>query len=275
MRVRYFEKPNETVSLQPLYTDENFYLASVGISKRKYVQDKYIFKFGITEDVPVGKVYNLTGGYQQRAYGDRVYLGARASFGNYYPWGYLGSNVEFGTFIRSSHMQQGVLIAEINYFTLLKEIGKWKFRQFIKPELTIGLNRYATDSLTINDGYGLNGFNSPALSGTSRMLVTLQTQAYCPWNFIGFRFGPYVAWTFGMLGDENSGFKNSRMYSQVGLGVLIKNENLVLNTFQVSIAFYPLIPGIGQNVIKLNPLKSNDFGFRDFEIGKPSPIIFQ
>jgi len=275
VRVRYFEKPDETNNLQARYNDENFYLASAGISKRKYIQDKYVFKFGITEDVPVGKVYNITGGYQQRANGDRVYLGARASYGNYYQWGYLGSNVEFGTFILSSHRQQGTFSAEINYFTLLKEIGKWKFRQFIKPRLTIGLNRFASDSLTINEGYGLNGFNSPALSGTRRMLVTMQTQAYSPWNFIGFRFGPYFVWTFGMLGNENSGFSKSRIYSQIGLGVLIKNENLILNTFQVSIAFYPLIPGVGKNVIKLNPLETNDFGFRDFEIGKPSPIVFQ
>ncbi|MBK6967501.1 MAG: hypothetical protein IPH20_27295 [Bacteroidales bacterium] len=275
LRVRYFEKPDESSELQPFYNDENFYLASAGISKRKYVQDKYIFKFGITEDVPVGNVFNLTGGYQQRANGDRVYLGARISVGNYYQWGYLGSSVGLGTFIRSSKSQQGILTAEINYFTLLKEIGKWKFRQFIKPELTIGLNRYANDSLTINDGYGLNGFTSPALSGTSRMLVTLQTQSYSPWNFIGFRFGPYFTWTFGMLGDETTGFSKSRVYSQFGLGVLIKNENLILNTFQVSIAFYPLIPGVGQNVIKLNPLETTDFGFRDFEIGKPAPIVFQ
>jgi hypothetical protein len=275
VRVRYFEKPDETINLQPLYNDENFYLASIGVSKRKYVQDKYIFKFGITEDVPVGKVYSLTGGFQQRDISDRFYLGARVSFGNYYSWGYLSSNYEFGSFIHASHTQQGILTVGVSYFTGLKEVGKWKFRQFIKPELTLGFNRYSNDSLTINDRYGLQGFNSPALSGTSRMLVKLQTQAYSPWNFIGFRFGPYLAWTFGMLGDETSGFKHSRVYSQIGLGVLIKNENLVLNTFQVSIAFYPTIPGKGQNVIKLNPLETTNFGFQDFEIGKPSTILFQ
>jgi len=25
----------------------------------------------------------------------------------------------------------------------------------------------------------------------------------------------------------------------------------------------------------VNPIKANDFGFRDFEIGKPAPIIFR
>jgi hypothetical protein len=78
-----------------------------------------------------------------------------------------------------------------------------------------------------------------------------------------------------MLGDSEQGFKNSKVYSQIGLGVLIKNENLVFNTFQISIAFYPLIPGIGQDVFKMNSLKTTDFGFRDFEIDKPSIINYQ
>ena len=76
-----------------------------------------------------------------------------------------------------------------------------------------------------------------------------------------------------MLGNEVSGFKNSKVYSQIGLGVLIKNEKLVFNTFQISIAFYPVIPGRGKNIFKFNSFKSTDFGFRDFEIGKPATVI--
>jgi hypothetical protein len=78
-----------------------------------------------------------------------------------------------------------------------------------------------------------------------------------------------------MLGDAVKGFKNSKVYSQIGLGVLIKNENLVFKTFQISISFYPLIPGIGQDVFKTNSFKTTDFGFRDFEIGKPARVIYQ
>jgi hypothetical protein len=78
-----------------------------------------------------------------------------------------------------------------------------------------------------------------------------------------------------MLGNAETGFKNSKVYSQLGLGVLIKNENLVFNTFQFSISFYPLIPGIGQDVFKMNSFRTTDFGFRDFEIGKPAIMVFQ
>ncbi len=238
-------------------------------------KDKYIFKFGITEDVPVGKVISLTGGFQKKNNVGRVYLGARFSSGNYYSWGYLSSNFEYGTFLRASKAEQGVFSVGINYFTNLIEIGQWKFRQFVKPQLIIGINRIDYDSLTINNEYGLRGFNSPTLSGNSRMLFTSQTQFYAPWNFIGFHFGPYLNFSLGMLGDASKGFRNSKLYSQIGLGVLIKNDNLVLNAFQLSISFFPVIPGIGDNVFKMNSFQTVDFGFRDFEIGKPATVLFR
>jgi hypothetical protein len=275
LRVRYFEKPTELNDPLHIYSSEDFYLAGIGISTRKYVQDKYIFNYGVIEDVPVGKVYGLTGGYQVRDNSGRLYLGMRFSFGNYNEWGYLSSNFEYGTFFHASHAEQGVFTAGVNYFTGLFEIGKWKFRQFVKPQMTIGINRFSYDSLTLNDGYGLDGFKSSVLSGTNRLLFTLQTQSYAPWNFIGFRFGPYLTYSLGMLGDAETRFKNSKVYSQIGLGVLIKNENLVFNTFQFSISFYPLIPGIGQDVFKMNSFKTTDFGFRNFEIGKPARVIYQ
>jgi hypothetical protein len=274
-RIRYLEKPIDLIDTQYKFTNENFYLASIGISTRKYVQDKFIFKYGITEDVPIGRVFSLTGGFQERNNASRSYLGARISIGNYYRWGYLSSSYEYGTFIRASHTEQGIFSASIIYFTGLTELGKWKFRQFVKPQVLIGINRFSQDSLTLNDGYGMDGFNSTTLSGTSRLLFTLQTQSYAPWNFIGFHFGPFLILSLGMLGDPGTGFRNNKVYSQIALGVLIKNENLVLNTFQISIAFYPLIPGKGQDIFKMNSFKTTDFGFKDFEIGRPAEVIYR
>lgn len=274
-RIRYLEKPPETLDTLKYFTDENLYLASLGISTRQYIQDQFIFRFGITEDVPVGTVISLTGGYQEKNNTGRVYLGARFSSGNYHSWGYLSSNIEIGTFFNASQTDQGVFRVGASYFTGLIEIGKWKFRQFIKPQFIIGFNRSDFDSLTINDAYGLPGFRSPLLSGNSRLLFTSQTQSYAPLNFIGFHFGPYFTFSLGMLGDEKNGFRDSKMYSQIGLGVLIKNEKLVLSSFQISIAFYPVIPGKGENIFRINSFQSVDFGFNDFEIGKPETVVFR
>jgi hypothetical protein len=275
LRIRYLERPTDMPEIQYLFSNENFYLASIGISTRKYVQDKFIFKYGVTEDVPVGQVFSITAGYQELNSIGRYYLGGRYSSGNYYPRGYLSFNIEYGTFFRAKNYEQGVISAGLNYFTGLFEIGRYKFRQFVKPQITIGINRFARDTLTLNDGYGLDGFNSTTLMGTSRMLISSQTQAYTPWNFFGFHFGPYLICSLGMLGREPKGFRGSRVYSEFGLGVLIKNDNLIINTFQISFAFFPSIPGRGEDIFKMNSFKTADFGFRDFEIGKPAPVVFQ
>ncbi len=273
-KIRYLEKPVETENTMDLFSDEDFYLASIGISSRKYIQDKYIFKYGLTEYVPIGRVYSLTVGYQKKDELVRPYFGTRISVGNYHSWGYLASNMEYGFFMHNSRIEQGVFTASLTYFTRLFEIGKWKFRQFAKPEITFGINQIPSNRISLNDGFGLNGFNSSVLVGTSRFLFTLQIQSYSPWNFIGFHFGPYLNYSLGMLGDDANGFQNSKAYSQIGLGVIIRNEHLIFSTFQISVAFYPSIPGDGNNVFKLNSFKTTDFGFRDYEIGKPSTVPF-
>lgn len=275
IRTRFLEKPLETIDTLHFYTNENFYLASVGVSSRLYVKDKFVFKFGITEDVPVGKVISLTGGYQKKNEVGRAYFGVRYASGEYYSWGYMSFNFEYGTFLRSSIGEQGIFSVGINYFTKLIEIGPWKLRQFVKPQLIVGINRIDYDSLTINNEYGLSGFYSPTLSGNSRMLFTSQTQLYAPWNFIGFHFGPYLTLSLGMLGDVERGFRDSGVYAHIGLGVLIKNDNLVMSTFQLTLSYYPEIPGRGVNVFKLNSFETADFGFRDFEIGKPATVVFR
>lgn len=275
LSIRYSEKPQEFYDPLKIWSNEDFYLGSIGISTRKYVQDKYIFKYGYVEDVPVGSVYNITGGYQLRNGSRRLYLGTRVAFGGFNRLGYISTNLEYGTFFHRSVAEQGVFIGEINYFSGLTDAGRWKFRQFIKPQITIGINRFSYDSLTLNDGYGVDGFHSPSLSGNKRLTVTFQTQSYSPWTFAGFRFGPYINYSFGLLADDNVRFINSKMYSQLSIGVLIKNQNLVFATFQLSFSYYPIIPGIGNNIFRFNSISTTDFGYRDFNIGKPSPVMYQ
>lgn len=260
---------------EPVFANEDLFLAGITLAARRYVQDKYIFNFGLTEDVPVGRIISLIGGFQLRNNQKRPYIGTRFTLGNYYSRGYLSIDAEYGTFYHASNFEQGALSASLSFFTNLIEVGKWRFRHFVKPELTIGVNRFANDGLTLNDGYGLTGFNSMGISGTKRLLLTLQTQSYAPWDLVGFNFGPFLSLSLGILADETKAFKKSKVYSQIGVGVLIKNVHLVINTFHVSLAFYPSIPGIGNDILRINSFRTTDFGFTDFVIGKPEVVIFQ
>jgi hypothetical protein len=274
LNLNYLDRINELASAPNKHDNTSLFLAGLGLSTRKYVQDNFIFNFGKTEDVPIGRTYGLVGGYQLN--GNKLfYFGANFSYGNYYPWGYLRNNIEYGTLFNTAIAQQGTLKAELNYNTKLIELGDWNFRQFIKSSITIGIKRLQGEKLTINEGLGINGFNSTELTGIHKFLCTFQTQAYAPGNILGFQFGPYLLISLGMLGQQSTGFRNSRVYSQLGIGTLIRNKFLIINTFQLSFSFYPAIPGNGNDIFKINSFKSNDFGFLDFDFGKPGMVIFQ
>ena len=270
-RLSYPQKQNDAISTS-LLNNQTTYFAGIGFTSRKYIRDKLIFNFGKVEDVPVGQAFGIIFGmdYQKTK---RVYFGAKAAIGSYYPFGYLSAHIEYGSFIGANEFQQGALTCRVNYFTKLMVLGNWKIRQFVKPTVIVGFNRLSTDNLSFNSD--MAGFEKLAFSATSMMVLTLQTQSYSPWNLIGFRFGPYFYSSFGMLGNRTSGFSHSRLYTVLGLGMLIKNDYLMFSTFQLSLSFYPFIPGDGYNIFKTNSFETSDYGFRDFEISKPGVVVYR
>jgi hypothetical protein len=201
-----------------------------------------------------------------------MYLGLQASWGDTYRFGYLSTDLEYGTFIGSNGLQQGVITGRINYYTRLLNIKYWKLRQFIRPTLIFGINRLPSDNLTFTGE--MKGFEKLEYTATRMLVLTLQTQSYAPWSLLGFNFGPYFFSSFGILGNEGSGFSRSRIYSLFGVGVLVRNNYLTFNTFQVSMTFYPYIPGSGYGIFKSNAYKTSDYGFRDFDISKPRVVDY-
>ncbi len=273
----YVEKPGQIQDSLGIYSSENLYLIGIGVSSRKYTEDRYIFNFDIIEDIPSGLVYNITSGFKRKNDDYKFYLGGRFSLGKYFDFGYLSGNLEYGTFFEKSKTVQSTINFSAVYFTNLFETGNWKFRQFVKPELIIGNNRLNTNSdrLSFNSDAGIEGFNSPSVLGTKKMLLTFQTQGYSPWRLIGFRFNPFFNFTMGMLGQENIDFKGSKLYSQIGLGVIISNDYLVFHSFQFSFSYYPNIPSDAGRLFKTNAIKTYDFGLQNFELSKPYIVPYQ
>lgn len=273
----YKERPTIEYDSLAFFSNERLYMASVGLTSRKFVQDKFLFNYDIVEDIPIGKVYSLTGGMQEKNNERRLYLGGRYAFGNYYKWGFLSLNMELGSFFYRERTDQTVLRFDVLYFTNIKEWGNWRFRHFIKPELVFGDNRVPIikDQLNINEGNGIAGFDSRLLLGTKKFLLTVQTQSYSPWDILGFRLNPFVSFTMGIIGDEQTKLYESRVYSKIGVGLLIYNDYLVFNSFQLSMAFYPEIPGQGTNIFKSNTFRNTDLTLPDFQVGKPVVVPYQ
>ena len=274
---KYTEKDLSVVDSLGIYTRENLYLVGLGLSSRKFTQDKYLFNFNVIEDVASGFLYSLTTGYRRKYDQFRFYAGGRVAIGDYFSIGYLSGDLEYGTFLLNGKTNQSALNFKIIYFTNLLETGKWKFRQFVKPQIVLGSNRMNTnfDRLNLNNDTGIQGFNSETIFGTKKLLLTLQTQGYSPWRILGFRLNPFLSCSMGMLAQESNTFKDSKLYSQFGVGVIISNDYLVFNTFQFSFSFYPVIPGQGNSLFKTNTVRTSEFGLQNFEVSKPTLVNYQ
>lgn len=289
----YKNAPTEDFDQINYFSKEHFYLGRLGIASRQFVEDEYIFRDGIVEDVPIGFEASITSGLQRKNKMNRPYIGADIAVGDYFNWGYYNLSAEYGTFLNDGKTEQSALAFEMNYFTELINLGsKWKLRQFVKPQFLLGFNRLNTiaDRINLNENYisygydrnefqassrgGIQGFDSDIV-GTKKAVLSLQTQFYSPWNIIGFRLNPFINITSGIIGNEEKKLWDSKIYSSLGLGFIIRNDYLVFSTFQLSFSFFPEIPGQGRNIIKSNVFESSDFGFQSIEVGKPTTVWYE
>jgi hypothetical protein len=248
----------------------------VGLNRRKFIKDSYIFRNGQIEDVPIGRIYGVTFGYQYKNNIWRPYAGAQFSFGNYYRLGFLSMNFEAGTYFHESKTYQTSYLFEANYFTKLFSIGNWKLRQFVNPKVVVGANHenIIGDQLNVNEENGLAGFRT-ALYGTSKTVLSLQTQTYSPHALWGFRLNPFFNYSIAFLGNPNSAMFDSKSYSKITLGLLISNDYLVFSSFQLSLSYYPSIPLQGDNVFKTNTFETTDYGLQSFELAKPRTVEYK
>ena len=291
--VVYKESPEMAFDSINYFSKEQFYLGTIGLASRQFVEDNFIFRDGIIEDVPIGFAISFTPGYQLKNDVNRYYVGGLMAFADYFKWGYINANLGYGTFINGNKKEQTALSMEINYFTNLMSLGnKWKMRQFVKPRILLGYNRNNTiaDRLNLNENYyaygydrnefmretrsGIPGF-SANLYGTQKAILSFQTQFYSPWNVLGFRLNPYLNITGGILGDNNTSLFDSKLYSAFGVGFIIRNDYLVFSSFQLSLSYYPVTPNTSGSVFKTNAFETEDFGFQQIDIGKPSTIWYR
>lgn len=273
----YSNAPSVEIDSLGFFTNENLVLTSIGISSRRFYQDKFIFNYDIVEDVPMGKVYNLTMGLQRKNQITRPYLGLQFGYGTKFSFGYASILADYGTFFNEGKTEQTAYILELNYFTNLIHLGRWRMRQFISPQFVWGNRRldFFADQITLNeiDG-GITGFQAFNTFGTMKFLVNWQTQTYSPWDFAGFRINPFFAYSIGMIGNNQTQFKDSSPFSKISIGFLINNDYLVFSNFQISFSFFPRIPGVGNNVFNSNSLNTQDFGLQDFDIGRPRLVRY-
>lgn len=227
------------------FQNKEYYLLGISLSKRNYFKANLIYSFGSTEDIPTGFKVHFTSGIEKGEFQNRYYFGNEFSAAEVGPWGYLYLSNRLGGFLsESNEVEQVTENIRSTYFTNLFRFKNLELRQFLKVDFTRGIGRYTGEGETIflDENNGIRGLTSRSMTGTTRLVVNLETVAFSPLYVYGFRFAFFSFFDFGVIGSADDYLFGDQSFSGFGIGVRIRNENLVLNTFQIRIGYYPKLP---------------------------------
>ena len=223
------------------YLDKTISLASLTFREINYYKSSMILAFGVTEDIPVGYLLQLTGGYEREEFARKPYMGiALARTALWENIGYLGGLIEFGSFLNDWKLTEGVFKARSIYFTPLTRIGSYRFRQLLSVDWTHGINRIPGQ--VINLGDFIRGLDGGAFTGINRFTFNAESIAFAPWNLYGFRFAIFTFGDIGYLAGKARLFTPDNIFGSFGLGCRIRNESLVLKTVQIRIGYFLRTP---------------------------------
>ena len=272
---RFQSKPPYTIDVARANFNSSLYLGSIGFSLRKYYKDQYIYRFGANEDVPEGLVVQyLSGLFYKEQNSLKYYTGFEISRGKHFErLGYLSGSVNYGTFYNKSLSEDGTMNVGVYYFSNLFENSKWYFRQFVNYKLVYGFNKAANEKITLRPDE-MYGFNNGTLLGTTKMILNLEAVSYAPYNIIGFRFAPLLLVGCGMLETGKIKLVKSPIYQAYSFGLLIRNENLLNASFEITYGIYPNLPDGNKHFYKFNPVTSFTLKVRSFAISKPTIVEY-
>lgn len=226
------------------YENRDLYLASISISRNNYYLTNLIYSFGKTEDIPYGYNFTYTIGEKFGEYGNTLYTGLKFSSGFFNKRGqYLYANAEYGGYISGGSLHQGLFSTRGAYISKLTDLIGSQLRNFVSIRYMSGIGRYNYEKIYLNDKNGFRGVGTnEALTGIQRLTLNVESVLFTPIYFFGFRFAAFGYIDNGFISFERNILNTTNYFMGLGLGLRIRNENLIFKTFQIDFSFYPIAP---------------------------------
>ena len=243
---RYFRNAFDTVPYQVgktfnfRFNDKEAALTSFTFFRQDFYKTNYIYGFGTTEDLPVGYNIALTSGWYRQLTLNRLYAGVDA---NGYVTTKHGAFFQFflrsGVFRYLGQNQDASILLGTSYYSPLFLFPNLKIRQYINFSYTRQFNRVGIDPLTINNVFGLRYFTGDSTYGDQRVTLHSETTFFTNYKFLGFKFAPFVFGDLSLLTPQNESIYKSNLYDGLGAGIRSRNENLVFNTIELRMVYFP------------------------------------
>jgi len=270
----FFETPRQVDehTYDQRFNSQQGALVSLTLFRQYFYKTRYIYGFGITEDVPAGFNVSVTAGWYKQLDLSRPYLGADA-------YRYIVSGkrdivalfARTGGFLHQGGLQDLSLLAGTSFFTRVMNAGNIKMRQYFRFSYGAIINRVALNPLRINNTLGLRNFNSDLASGNCRAAFRAETFFFLEQKYFGLRLAPFAAGDMAYLTRNQSLSDESGFFYGIGGGLRARNENLNFGTFEFRAIYLPRRL-IGDNRIKLSLAVNLQFRYNGTYVSKPDIV---
>lgn len=241
-------------------------LGSVSLFKQNFYRTSYIYGFGRNEDVPQGFTVSLIGGYVKKdslrmLTKTRPYFGAEFTAGRYTKKEvYAFLNVRLGGYRYKGKWEDFELLVSADHFTKLHKMNsKWMRRFFFNGSFARQFSNTLNAPLELISNYGFPYFSIPKDSayetpnGDMRITSRNEMVFYNTKKYWGFGFAPFAFADASLIKVKGEAFGKSDIYTAIGAGFRIRNENLLFGTIEARFSYFPrTLPGMNGFKVKFN-----------------------
>ena len=247
VQLRYLE--NDFITRPIQYQDQidrNYqsiqaYFGSFTLFKQKIIRTQYLYGFGRNEDLPTGKSLMITTGHYNREGQSLPYLGIQLdSYKLLKNESFRRAKLNIGSSYIDRQLQDFRFLASIENISKIHYLESgYRYRQVINLSFAQTLKNKFNEALLINSIYGIPQLNRERIRGGTRITANWESIWYNSRTFFGFRKAPFIFANITYIRTVSEPIKNGDIYSALGGGIRVRNENLILGTIELKGFYFP------------------------------------
>jgi hypothetical protein len=214
---------------------------SYTLVRQSVYRTRYVYGLGRYEDLPIGRSLTWTIASHQIEKETAPYLGFKFE---QYKLSKKENYTHIIANIASSYINQSLqdfrFLASLEQFSKLKYLNNgFGYRQILNFSFTQTLKNKYNEALRINSIYGIPQLNREQIKGGTRISSNWETVLYNNRPIWGFKSAPFVFGNLTYIRTMGDPILKGDIYSSVGTGLRIRNENLVFGTIELKGFYFP------------------------------------
>jgi hypothetical protein len=223
-----------------IYRDRVSVLAQLTFFRQDFYKTQYVVGFGRTEDIPYGYRISFTTGWERELGNKRPYLAGELHYNKVRPGGtILTYDIQLASYGKGTHPEDGLLSLNFTRYSKIYRVGRMILRNQFQSGYAALFNQHVKRGLDIRDVNGIVGFMPDSLVGPQRVTVSQETTLFTPWKPFGFHLAPIVRVDLALIKRNTELVQTRNFFSGFSLGFRARNENLIFNTIEVRLFYYP------------------------------------